>query len=146
VKRLVDAADAALAAGIKTGKNAARIGLVLTELRERADLILHHELLVHFLAVQLIREDERPEVFDGSLHREKVTDLLAESSGGHPFFFSTRWPELKKLNETFNWSPDEWNEFWNESRVRIARLDSILRTASPAVASPASGTTSTPAS
>lgn len=136
VRKLVDAADAALAAGIKNGKNAAKIGLVLTEMRERSELVLHHELLIHFLAVQLIRQDERPEVFDGTLHREKVTDLLAESSGGHPFFFSTRWPELKKLHETFNWSNDEWTAFWNVSQARVARLEHVLRTASPVAESP----------
>lgn len=130
LKRLLEAADLALAQGIKTGKNAARIGLVLSELRERAELVLHHELLVHFLAVQLIRQDEKPEIFDGSIHRDKVIDLLAESSGGHPFFFSTQWPELKKLQEIFNWSQDEWTKYWNESKVKLGQLESVLKIAS----------------
>lgn len=146
LKKLLDAADAALAAGIKTGKNAARIGLVLSELRERADVVLHHELLVHFLAVQLIREDERPEVFDGALHRQKVEDLLQESRDGNPFFFSLRWPELKKLRETFEWSPEEWTRYWHESRVQIQRLDHVLKIASPPSASSDSAKTSTRAS
>ena len=143
LKRLLDAADSALAAGIKTGKNAARIGLVLSELRDRADLVLHHELLVHFLAVQLIREDERAEIFDGALHREKVEDLLKESREGNPFFFSLRWPELKKLRETFEWSPEEWSRYWTDSQTTLRRLDRVLKIASPPNESSSSAKTST---
>lgn len=144
--RLVDAADAALAAGIKNGKNAARIGLCLAELRERAGTILHHELLVHVLAVQLVRQDEEPAVFDQVLHRAKFEQLLAASGQGLPFFFSTRLPELKKLLETFERSPQEWTEYWHASQVKLARLDSVLKIARSTEASPASGKTSTAAS
>lgn len=143
LSKLLDAADAALTAGIKNGKNASRIGLVISELRDRANLVLHHELLVHFLAVQLIREDERAEVFDGALHREKVADLLQESRDGNPFFFSLRWPELKKLRETFEWSPDEWTKYWHESQRHLQRLEHVLKIASPPNESSDSGRTST---
>ena len=146
LRKLPDAADAALAAGIKTGKNAARIGLVLAELRERAELVLHHELLVHFLAVQLIREDERAEIFDGAIHRAKVTDLLQESRDGNPFFFSLRWPELKKLRETFDFSPEEWTRYWHASQLQVERLGHVLKIASPASEPSASARTSTGAS
>jgi hypothetical protein len=144
--RLVDAADAALAAGIKSGKNAARIGLCLSELRERAQVVLHHELLVHVLAVQLVRQDEEPAVFDQVLHRAKFEQLLAASGEGLPFFFSTRLPELKKLLETFERSPEEWTRYWHASRARLARLESILKVARSTEPSPASGRTSTAAS
>lgn len=141
--KLVDAADAALAAGVKTGKNAARIGLCLAEIRERASTILHHELLVHVLAVQLIRDDERPEIFDEVLHREKFTELLAASQAGAPFFFSKELPEWRKLWEMLEKSPDEWRKYWTASQVKLARLESVLRTARSADSSPSSARTST---
>ena len=141
--KLVDAADAALAAGIKTGKNAARIGLCLAEIRERASTILHHELLVHVLAVQLIRDDERPEVFDEVLHRQKFTELLEASQKGAPFFFSRELPEWRKLWETLERSPDEWTKYWTASQVKLARLESVLKTARSADTSPSSARTST---
>lgn len=143
LKQLVEAADAALTAGIKTGKNAARIGLVLEELRDRTEKVLHHELIVHFLACQLVREDERPEVFDQVLHREKFAELLAESEAGNAFFFSKQLPELRKLQETTNYSADEWTRYWHASRTSLQRLDAVLRIASSRSESTSSAKTST---
>lgn len=143
LKQLVEAADAALTAGIKTGKNAARIGLVLEELRDRTEKVLHHELIIHFLACQLVREDERPEVFDQVLHREKFTELLAESEAGNAFFFSKQLPELRKLQETTSYSAEEWTRYWHASRTSLQRLDAVLRIASSRSASTSSAKTST---
>lgn len=141
--KLVDAADAALASGIKTGKNAARIGLCLAELRERAGTVLHHELLVHVLAVQLVRDDERPEIFDEVLHRAKFEELLAASQGGAAFFFTAPLPEWKKLWETLQRSPDELTAYWAASEVKLRQLEHVLRIARSTEPSSASAKTST---
>ena len=146
LRKLVEAADAALMNGLKTGKNAARIGLVLEELRERSEKVLHHELLVHFLTCQLVREDERPEVFDQVLHREKFTELLRESEQGNAFFFSRQLPELEKVQRTTGWSADEWEQYWTASQINLQRLDAVLKIASSGSTSTSSARTSTPAS
>lgn len=142
IRQLVDAGEVALASGIKTGKNAARVGLVLEELRARTQLVVHHELVLNFLAVQLVRQDEDPEKFSQALHLEKVEDLRAEVERGSPAFFLPL-PESQKLRETWSWSSEEWTQFWAASLRQAERLAAVLKTASSAdVSSSAARTTS----
>jgi hypothetical protein len=85
--KLLDAMDKAIMAGLKTGKNAARIGAILEEIRLRKKMVIHHELLYNYLAVQWIRDDENPLVFNNQIQLEKVEQFKIEVSKSNAYFF-----------------------------------------------------------
>ena len=111
---LLDEADKALIGGLATGKNASKIGFVLTQIRERKTMVIHTELLYNFLAVQVIREDEATEYFNNAIHLEKIEQFKEETKNGKTYDFFLRIG-LKKLNDLFNMSEAEWMRFWGES-------------------------------
>src|SRR3990167_5295698 len=77
---LLDEADKALMSGLTTGKNASKIGFVLTQIRERKTMVIHTDLLYNFLAVQVIREDEQAEHFNNAIHLDKIEQFKKETS------------------------------------------------------------------
>lgn len=111
---LLDEADKALMDGLMQKKNAAKIGFVITQIRERKTMVIHTELLYNFLAVQVIREDEPTEFFNNAIHLEKIEQFKEETKGGKTYDFFLRIG-LKKLNDLFNMSEAEWTRFWGES-------------------------------
>src|SRR3990172_2496470 len=84
---LLDEADKALMTGLTTGKNASKIGFVLTQIRERKNMVIHTELLYNFLAVQVIREDEQVEFFNNAIHLEKIEQFKSETKDGKTYDF-----------------------------------------------------------
>lgn len=128
VEMFCDEMDKLLSDGLKTGKNAAKIGLLLSEIRERKNMAIPVELMYNLLAVQIIREDENPEVFNNQIHLEKIIALkeLNDQTGG--FFFGLK--ELKKLQDLFNMSPEKWSEYWENSitqhRIKLEALMTVL--------------------
>ncbi len=87
---LLDEADKALTAGLTQGKNASKIGFVLSQIRERKSMVIHTELLYNFLAVQVIREDEKPEHFNNAIHLEKIEQFKLETANGKTYDFFLR--------------------------------------------------------
>lgn len=111
---LLDEADKAIIGGLTTGKNASKIGYIITQIRERKTMVIHTELLYNFLAVQIIREDEPTEHFNNAIHLEKIQQFKQETKDGRTYDFFLRIG-LKKLNDLFNMSEAEWNQYWQES-------------------------------
>src|SRR3990167_7035211 len=111
---LLDEADKALMGGLTTGKNASKIGFVLTQIRERKNMVIHTEFLYNFLAVQVIREDEQAEHFNNAIHLDKIEQFKKETADGKTYDFFLHIG-LKKLNDLFNMSEAEWTRFWGES-------------------------------
>ena len=124
---LIEAAEKNWVSHLKTGKNAARVGYIFEELKTRRNNVLHTELLYNYLAIQLVREDEDPVVFNNEIHLEKVEQFKKETSkGNHYFFFQV--PELKKLHELWNFNQEEWERYWIESTTKQKLLKKILQT------------------
>lgn len=126
---LLDEADKALMGGLTTGKNASKIGFVLTQIRERRNMVIHTELLYNFLAVQVIREDEATEHFNNAIHLEKIDRFKTETADGKTYDFFLRIG-LKKLNDLFNMSEAEWTQFWGESIQAQNLLREMVKTIS----------------
>lgn len=114
---------------LKSGKNHARVGLLVEELRMRMRMTLHEDLLYQFMACQWIREDESPEKFDESIQNEKVAQFKKDTESGNTYFFF-RQPELKQLSVLWNLSPEEWEAYWAESNQKIAWTKEALKTIS----------------
>jgi len=87
------AIEAALADGITNPKSgsAARIGALIMERKKRKEFSFHTELFYNILAVQWVRDDESPTVFDSAIQLEKVKTFIAEENkDGICFFFFSR--------------------------------------------------------
>lgn len=124
--KLLDEADKALTDGLTQKKNAAKIGFILTEIRDRKNMVIHTELLYNFLAVQVIREDEAAEFYNNSIQLEKVERFKAETAKGNTYDFFLRIG-LKKLNVLFSMSEQEWNKYWDESIQQQKALTEAIR-------------------
>lgn len=125
IKKIVDAMDVAWVNSLKTKKNHHLLGALITDLRMRSDMVIHTELVFQFLAVQWIREDENPEVFDMTIQDEKVATFKKESNNGNNYFFFVQ-PELSRWNELYNFTPIEWAHYWNESHQRQNRTKNLM--------------------
>lgn len=126
-EQIIQTADKAWIDTLKTKKNHQRVGLLLQELKLRMNMVIHTDLLYNLMAVQWIREDENPEKFDASIHDEKVAQFKKDNATGNTYFFFHQ-PELKRLNELWNFTPDEWLAYWNESEAKQKWLKTALRT------------------
>lgn len=116
INLICDQMEKILSEGIKDGKGTANIGMLIAELRDRQKMALPIELFYNYLAIQLIREDENPEVYNNQIHLEKIYALkeLNEQTGG--FFFGLK--ELNQLQRLLNMSASEWNEYWQNSIIQ----------------------------
>lgn len=121
---MIDVADKAVFDGLGNPKNAAKVTMVLQQIRERKGMILHHELIINFLAVQLVREDESITDFDNEIHMAKVDQMLKDAKF-LGFFF--RLPELSKLWHLLKMSEAEWKQFWEESQLQQKILLASLK-------------------
>ena len=94
--------------------NLATIGWVFREMRLRANMVIHTELLYNFIACYYIREDEPLSEWIESIHNEKVEAFkkTVKERTAYEFF---QLPELINLTGISNMSPQEWNEHWNAS-------------------------------
>ena len=111
---------------ITAGKNAAKFGYLIEEMRRRKDIVLHTELLYNFQAVHWIRQDEPVERYSNEIQMQKVDQFKLEvAERGAKFFFATE--ELKNILQKLNWSNAEWETFWHESLVEQRALDETLK-------------------
>ena len=126
-KQLIEVAEKNWVSYIKTGKNASKVGYIFEELKNRSEMTIHTELLYNYLAVQLVREDEEPTQFNNELHMEKVKQFKEETANGNHYFFFQQ-PELKKLQELWNFSQKEWERYWLESEMKQNILKQTMQT------------------
>lgn len=106
-------------------KAMSRVGLVFEEMRMRSQMVMHTELLYHFLGILYIREDENPEVYDEEIQLEKVQAFkeLVKKKGAWSTF---QIPELQRVNQQLNWSQAEWEELWKASLREQERLKRVI--------------------
>lgn len=96
---MLDNIDKALTEGIKTGKNAAKIGFVVSQLKERKTMIVHDELFYNIIAIQIIRHDESPVKFNQEIHQAKVEAFRKLNESNDTFFLN-----ISEYLKALNWS------------------------------------------
>lgn len=124
---MLDAADEYLTQGLKTGKNASKIGFLHYEIRKLLRMSNHCELLCNIIAVQNIREDESPVIYNEEIHLEKVAAIKVEIEKGNNYFFFQA-PESKKLMASLSITENELIALYNESKPIIEALNANLKT------------------
>lgn len=119
--------DKALMDGLRNQdkRSAARIGSVVQQMRERRKMIIHTELLYNFLAVQWVREDEQPDVYNNEIQMQKVEQFKEEVAHSNSYFFFQQ-RELKRLNDLLNFTEEEWERYWQESQLKQKALKEAL--------------------
>lgn len=127
---LIDVANNELALAM-AGKKAdvIKIGAVLSQIKERQQMILHDQLMWQFMAVQLVREDEPAARFVQKIHDEKV-EALQQLYYQHPDYAFFQTPELRLLNDLLKSSPQDWEILLLNSireRDRLKKMISYFR-------------------
>ena len=97
--KMLDNADKALTDGLKIGKNAAKIGFIISELRDKKKMVVHDELFYNIIAVQIIRHDEVPTVFNNQIQLEKVEAFRKLNETNDTFFLN-----ISEFLQALNWS------------------------------------------
>jgi len=126
---LIDKANKAIEDGVvklanNKRVNMIKVGAVLHEIKTRQDMIKPAELLYNIIAVQLIREDEDPMLFNNSVHLEKVEQIKAEKELGNSFFFSI--PESQKVWKYQSMSEAQWTEYLDKSEEAHQKMGEML--------------------
>lgn len=117
--QFLNAMEKALGEGKKP--NLAMIGHLIIEMKKRKDLLLHPDLMFDIVALRYIREDEDPATVDLEIHKEKVDQFKKDSKAGlYDFFYNAGLtmylPYLAKLES-------EWDEYWEESQMKIEAMN-----------------------
>lgn len=122
-----DAIDSAIEKCLQDGLSnpksgaAARIGALLMERKKRKQFTFHTQLFYNILAVQWVREDEKPLEFDQAIHFEKVNEFMkAEKDESILFFFQQ--PELSGLTSLLKILEKDVPTYFHESKEQIKEL------------------------
>lgn len=115
-----------LGKGLKDTKAVARIGFLITLLKERSNIVIHTELLYSILACQWVREDEQFETINDRIHQEKIA-AFKEYVSAHGSYFFFQSAGLTKLNHLQNMSETDWAILFHESLIRIKAQETIIK-------------------
>lgn len=120
--------EQALQAGLKNEKvnSAVTIGAAIHERKVRRKMCVHSELMFNYIAVQIVREDESPLVFDNDIQMSKVVMLKEFAREGVADFFLTS-PELKKLRDLLEMSKQDLETYIAESHIQTQRLKELFQ-------------------
>lgn len=85
------------------------MGHLLKSLESRCDLLFEPDILLNIAMCQYIREDEKPDVWDENLQKEKVAQISKDKAAGNALYFffqeaglNIYLPPLENMVE--NWS------------------------------------------
>jgi hypothetical protein len=117
--------DKALTDGLTNGKNAAKIGSLVSQIRERKTKCVHTELMINMLALTFIREDEQPAIFDNEIQMQKVEMFLNEADKIDSFFFHL--PELTILLDSLNLTGQRFSELHRIYKVQEKILKESMK-------------------
>lgn len=126
---LMDTADKLLFEGLSTGKNAAKLGAIITEIRDRENKAVPVEVWYNYLACSYIRDDEKEDKFNEQIQQEKASVFKAASNEANSFFFLL--PELKALTTHSNILPIAWQSICRESMLQQGRLKEVISLLKP---------------
>lgn len=125
--KLVHEGKKAIADGLAVDtRNVAKLSIVFDQIEQRKNMVIHTELFYNYVAIQLIREDERPEEFNNEIQMQKVEQFKKEVAQGNCYDFFFRLG-LSKLNALMDMSKSEWEQFWESSRQEQQLLNEAVK-------------------
>lgn len=122
---LTDRMDELLTDGLTKNRNAAKIGALVNEIRNRKNTVVLPELYLNYLACYYIREDESIELYNAQIQQEKVDAFRVAANDENSFFF--RLTEYSRLIELLSSSIKNWSDIENEYQAQVKRFDEVMR-------------------
>ena len=129
---ILDEMEKAIHKGLSSPKEAAKVAVLVSQLRDRRKYCVHTDLFLNIIACDLLREDEdlirkkeNINPFDQSIHDEKVNYLREEAYGNTSFFLNL--PEYKQLVSLFQISEMPFNELQENYRKHQILLNESLK-------------------
>lgn len=123
-ENMLDAADVALTDGLTNKKGGSKVGFIISELRDRKNMVIHEELFYNFIAVQLIRSDESITEFNNDIQMQKVDAIRKLNQKDEGFFLI-----IQKFLAVLNLSDitkEELTTLLEESITKVEATRSIL--------------------
>lgn len=127
IRDIGDRMDTLLTDGIKTGKNGVKLGVLISELRDRNERFVPLELVYNYLACYYVREDENTLVVNEQIQKEKVAEFkhAAETVGLDSFFF--RLKEYKRLSASLTTLNVSWDDIVQESQLHQKKFEAMMK-------------------
>ena len=123
--KIRDAMRNVLNDGLGNPVTASKLGALIEVLSGRLENIMHPELMYNIVAIQWIREDEDPAVFNQQIHNEKIEEFkkMVNDKGAYFFFQQT---ELGLVSSLLRLTPHEFTALWENSQKELLSLKPIL--------------------
>lgn len=127
IRDIGDRMDILLTEGIKTGKNGVKLGVLISELRDRNERFVPLELVYNYLACYYVREDENTLIVNEQIQKEKVAEFknAAETVGLDSFFFQLK--EYKRLSASLTTLNVNWDDIVQESQLHQKKFEAMMK-------------------
>jgi hypothetical protein len=122
--KMVDKADEALSNGLKDSKGVAKIGFILSEIKDRKNMVVNEEIYYNILAAQLVRHDEDVSGWNNDIQMQKVQAFKEMDNAGTDFFLYTQ--ELRSQLGWSNTSREELRKLFHESMLKVKAMSEML--------------------
>lgn len=122
---MLDNADIAITEGLTNKKGGSKLGFIISELKDRKNMVVHEELFYNFIAVQLIRSDESITEFNNEIQMQKV-EAIRNLNQKDDSFFLTIQKYLEVLNLS-NITRAELMSLLEESITRVEATKKLLQ-------------------
>lgn len=114
-----------LEARVEGSKNIAVIGAIIQDIKRRKDRVVPIDLFCQILAIQFIREDENPLIYDSRIQQEKAEYIQKAADNEDAFFLQL--PELKELGKLWNWKTTDWLTLLEYMKIEKLRVRETIR-------------------
>lgn len=119
----IEIAEKGLEKGIADGKGLAKIGFILTELKNRSKMVIHDELFYNIIAAQIVRHDESVTDFNNDIHLQKVEAFKKMDRMDDSFFLNIQ--EFLTALNLQNISKTEYENLMSVSRIARKSLEEM---------------------
>lgn len=124
-EKVLNTMDEILSEGIKKVETAAKLGAMISHLKDRKKMVVHSEILINIVAAQAIREDEQPDTYNNQIHLEKVNQIKELIDSGQGYFFFQEI-QLKTPIDFTKLTPEELTVLYHESKALEAAFPQIM--------------------
>ncbi len=125
INRACEVMDKLLSEGLQKGRNAAKIGAVVEEIRMRQNGIAPIDLFYNYLAVQYVREDENPKTYNQDIQAQKVESFKRGAETADSFFFQP--PLLTSLSKLLREPSENWDSILRESKMQEEIMEKKMK-------------------
>lgn len=127
IKEIAGRMDELLPKILSTGKGAAKMGLMISELTDRNERCVPVEIIYNYLACFYIREDEQPTVINDQVQKEKVLAFKKSAESGNMDDFFFHLPEYKNVSNVLSTTTNSWPNIVAESREQEERMERLMK-------------------